>query len=48
VAVAVAVAVAGCGWSQNHKDGVKQVASQGFETGLAKSGNRALAIGHDR
>lgn len=34
----VAVAVAGCGWSQGQKDAVRQVATRGFEDGLAKSG----------
>ena len=37
-ALVVAVSLVGCGWSQNQKDGVKQVASQGFENGLEKTG----------
>jgi hypothetical protein len=36
--VILSAALGGCGWSQNQKDGVKQVVSQGFEKGLAKDG----------
>jgi hypothetical protein len=37
-AVVIAAALGACGWSQNQKDGVKKVASQGFEKGLEKDG----------
>lgn len=37
-AFVLVAALGACGWSQNQKDGVKQVASQGFEKGLEKDG----------
>jgi hypothetical protein len=37
-ALLIGAVLGGCGWSQNQKDGVKQVASQGFQKGLEKNG----------